>query len=256
MVDLLSNLKVYVVHYSPFCDRRRHMEDQLQKHGLHRLPVNWILEHDREVLVPDMTHSKDDYSLSMISVILKHMVAFRAAAEFPKAYHLVLEDDVTLADGFLEKLEGCLKELSDDWDMLFVGSGQGMHVPWWQRRKDRRVYFRGWKPTWWGGGGASRCGEAYLIAPSFAQRFLDCAKAQPPYLRPIDWLMNEVGYQLHTRSWWCEPPLAFQGVFLSWTKHQGLLHAGASNRVDSRFRQVLRTCRQWFIAGFRSSSYF
>ena len=252
---MATGLRVHVVHYSLFHERRQHMEDQIQRHELDRwFPVNWILEHDRETLTSAMTGAAASGSLSMNSVIFKHLVAFRTAAESPGSHHLVLEDDVTLVDGFLDKLAICLDELPADWDMLFVGSGQGMPVPWWRRRTGRHIYFRGWRPTWWGGGGASRCAEAYLIAPRFARRFLDCPGAQPPYKRPIDWLMNEVGHELCTRSWWCEPALAFQGAFDSWTKNPALQDVAVSKAGASRLRDVLHRCRRSVVAGFKSSA--
>jgi hypothetical protein len=74
----------------------------------------------------------------------------------------------------------------------------------------------------WGGGGCSRCTEAYLIHPAFARRLLDSHWSKPPFDRPIDWLLNGAGVEFKARSYWAEPPLVTQGAFESWTKDRNL----------------------------------
>ncbi len=217
----LEGLRIHLVHYTPLVDRRRHVERELESHGLNQFPVHWITEFDREEILQEHANGKFGdpaaFPASFVSVILKHLEAFRCAAQSDAPWHLVLEDDILIQPDFLNRLSRALTQLPDDWEIFFVGDGCDLHIPFWRRRPGRLVYFRGYKPTWWGGGGISRCGAAYLIRPESARRFLTSKHAAPPYHTAIDWLMNAAGLELKFRSYWAEPPLICQGAFPSWT---------------------------------------
>lgn len=202
-----------------------HMEQALREHGLDRFPVEWVTTYDREDVLVDGAYERGDWGdptlieAGSISLILKHLEVYRAVVAKADAWHLILEDDVLIRPGFLSALEGCLAELPAKWDLCYVGLGCSLHVPWWLRRAGRRMYWRGWKRgLLWGGGGCSRCTEAYLIHPSCAERVLASRFAKPPFDRPIDWHLNAAGAALHIHSYWAEPPLVTQGAFESWMK--------------------------------------
>ncbi len=218
-----DNLRVYVVHYTRFTERREHMEHLLKEHGLDEFPVRWISEYDREELLKDFEEGKlgdpKKIAAASISLIKKHLLVYKLAAQEPNCWHLVLEDDVLVQPGFLPALARCLADLPEAWEMFFIGEGCTLHIPWWRRRSGKRVYFRGWKPWWRAGGGTSRCTEAYLVNPVFAARLLETSFTKPPFASPIDWLLAEAGYEMHIRSYWAEPPLISQGAFESWTKN-------------------------------------
>lgn len=223
-----DNLRVHVAHYTRFVERRIHLENQLALSGLVAFEPGWIEEFDREEILTE--YEKGVYgnpsviNASVVSVILKHLRAFKAAAESEVPYHLVLEDDVVIPRDFLGSLMVSLRQMPDDWEILFVGDGCNLRIPFWRRRTGKDVYFRGWKKTWWGGAGTARCAAAYVIRPGFARRFLENPKSRPPFGdTAIDWLMAEVGYELKIRSYWSEPPLIRQGAFESWTKDKRLM---------------------------------
>ncbi|MBX7209078.1 MAG: hypothetical protein K1X78_12245 [Verrucomicrobiaceae bacterium] len=221
-----ENLRIHVVHYSPFVERRAHMELVLREHGFDGFPVDWMLQHDREALLDEWSRGEwgdpGVIAASSVSLILKHIEVWRLVAREPERMHLVLEDDILVKPGLIADLECCLTQLPQDWEMLFVGEGCGLHVPWWRRRPGRRVYFRGWKPWFRAGGGTSRCTEAYFIEPGLAARLSASRFARPPFTCPIDWLLCEAGREMHIRSYWAEPPLITQGAFESWTKNPAL----------------------------------
>ncbi|MBB5030976.1 glycosyltransferase family 25 protein [Prosthecobacter vanneervenii] len=220
-----DNLRVHVIHYTRLKERRMHMEQALRDHGLDRFPVAWVTVHDREDVLANGAYDRGDWgdpqsiAAGSISLILKHLAVYREVAAEPDAWHLILEDDVLIRPGFVSALEACLTELPARWDLFYVGLGCSLHVPWWLRRTGRRTYWRGWKPgLLWGGGGCSRCTEAYLIHPNCAERVLASHFAKPPFDRPIDWLLNAAGAALQIHSYWAEPPLVTQGAFESWMK--------------------------------------
>lgn len=216
-----ENLRVYVIHYTPFVERRAHMETILRAHGLDRFRVRWISEHDREEILEDYQAGKygdpTKIAASSVSLILKHLAVYQMAAADPEGLHLVLEDDILVKPGLLDSMDARLQELPEDWELFFIGEGCNLHVPWWRRRAGKRVYFRGWKPWIRGGAGTSRCTEAYFVRPDFARRFLASKFAKWPWGdTAIDWLLAEAGHDLHIRSYWAEPPLITQGAFASW----------------------------------------
>lgn len=221
-----ENLSIYIIHYSPFKGRRNHMEKAISEHGLGHFPVRWITEYDREDIAE--AHRQGTYcdpgilNASHISVILKHFECYKTISGNPSPYHLILEDDVFLTSGFIDRLSVVLRELPLDWKMFFVGGGHNLHIPFWQRRPGQRVYPREPRAVPFAGAGISRCAEAYLINPNFASTFLKSHKATPPFTRSIDWIINEVGEELKISSHWAEPPLARQGAFESWTKNPSL----------------------------------
>ena len=230
---MLEPLRVQVIHWTSLVERRAHVERVLEETGLARhAAVRWVTEWDQEAVRAEGAFEAGHWGdlarirAGSVSLILKHVAAWRqvATTSEPGGWHLILEDDVLVprAEAFLEDLKRVMNELPDSgWDLIFIGLGCDLHVPWWRRRRGRRVHWRGWRRGWiWGGGGCSRCTEAYLIHPDFARRLVASCWVEPPFEQPIDWLLNEAGQALKARSFWAEPPLVTQGAFESWEKDE------------------------------------
>lgn len=230
---MLEQLRVQVIHWTALVERRAHVERVLEETGLARqAEVRWVTEWDQEAVRAEGAYEAGRWGdparirAGSVSLILKHVAAWRRVAEAaesdPAGWHLVLEDDVLVprAATFWADFGQVVAELPEGgWDLLFIGLGCDLHVPWWRRRRGRRVHWRGWRRGWlWGGGGCSRCTEAYLIHPEFARRLVKSRWVEPPFDRPIDWLLNAAGAALRARSFWVEPPLVTQGAFQSWEK--------------------------------------
>jgi hypothetical protein len=219
-------MRVWLVHYTPLAERRAHLERELAAAGLGKFDPVWLLEHDREAITPEEQEGQmtGDLNAGHLSVILKHLLAIRRAAESEVPFHLILEDDVVIDREWEVKMAEILAALPADWEMVFVGDGCNLHVPWWRRiltgkrLREAGVFFRGWRAAWWGGGGMSRCAAGYVIRPESARRLLKSSHIHPPFEVAIDWMMNRVGEELKFRSYWAEPPLVTQGAFESWTK--------------------------------------
>ena len=223
-------LEVQVIHYTKLAERRPHVEKVLVETGLNRFPVRWISEWDQEAVLDGGRYERGEWgepgaiAAGSVSLIMKHVEAWKQVVERAERglWHLILEDDVLVPESerLVADLEAVTRELPEGgWDLLFVGLGCGLHVPWWRRllSPGKRVFWRGWRPGWlWGGGGCSRCTEAYLIHPDFAKRLLESRDAKPPFRRAIDWLLNEAGVEMKARAFWVEPALMTQGAFESW----------------------------------------
>ncbi len=221
-------LGVQVIHYTGLAERRPHVERVLEETGLNGCPVRWVAEWDKEAVLEGGRYERGEWgkpgeiAAGSVSLILKHVSAWQAVVADPEGWHLILEDDVLVPEPsrLMADLEAVTRELPEGgWDLLFVGLGCGLHVPWWRRllRPGKRVFWRGWRRGHlWGGGGCSRCTEAYLIHPAFAERLLESRHAKPPFRRAIDWLLNEAGEAMQARAYWVEPALVTQGAFESW----------------------------------------
>lgn len=217
-----EGLTIYVIHYTRFTERRAHMEALLRNSGLDQFPIRWVTEHDREELLNSHAEGKwcdpGKLAAGSVSLILKHLLAYQLITVKPQGWHLILEDDILIQPESLKKMYAMVQKLPSNWELFFIGLGCQLHVPWWKRRPGKEVYFRGWKKWWRGGGGCSRCTEAYFINPTFANRLLASRFAHPPFDTAIDWLLNKAGWEMRIHSYWAEPPVITQGAFVSWTK--------------------------------------
>jgi GR25 family glycosyltransferase involved in LPS biosynthesis len=57
-----------------------------------------------------------------IGIYLSHYIMWSVCDAFPDEYFLLLEDDVILTDGFIEKMNQALNHTPKDFDFLFLGS--------------------------------------------------------------------------------------------------------------------------------------
>ena len=55
---------------------------------------------------------------------------------------IIFEDDITLFSNFYDKLQIYMKQLPDDWDIFFFGSGWNLHIPEKVRKDNQYVYFK------------------------------------------------------------------------------------------------------------------
>jgi hypothetical protein len=223
-------LEVQVIHYTGLAERRPHVERVLAETGLDGFPVRWVTEWDKEAVLEGGRYERGEWgepgaiAAGSVSLIMKHVSAWQSVVADPGGWHLILEDDVLVPEPerLVANLEAVTRELPEGgWDLLFVGLGCGLHVPWWRRllSPGKRGSGRGGRPGGrGGGGGCSRCTEAYLIHPDFAKRLLESRDAKPPFRRAIDWLLNEAGVEMKARAFWVEPALMTQGAFESWMK--------------------------------------
>lgn len=210
-------MRTFVVHYRKLVDRRRVMDLQLREHGLEADYVDWF---DRDTV--------DAHDLSMfdrrrrgwrmrrvmsnvqVSITLSHLHCIREAAS-ETAPCLVLEDDAVLAPDFRARLDGCMSQLPADWEALFVGDGCGLHIPKEMQREGQLAYAKGPERTDWGGKGATRCMDSYLLHPKGAARVVaHLAELPGPIDKPVDWWMNDVIRRIGLRVWWAEPTMCSQ----------------------------------------------
>jgi len=117
--------EIFVCHYTPLIERKKHMIEQFCNHDIHN--YQFIETYDKESLSIDDKCRFDPKILdSEISLFLKHMDIFSKDID---DIIVVLEDDAIFVDGFKEKLEDYLKKLENlDWDIAFTGACCDLHA--------------------------------------------------------------------------------------------------------------------------------
>jgi GR25 family glycosyltransferase involved in LPS biosynthesis len=206
-------MDAYVIHYTPLKERKEHITNELKREGLSSI---FVEDYDREVLTASDTEKFDISSVNLgkVSLILKHIEAWRQIVSSAQPYGLIFEDDAVLCSDFLPKLRNYIEELPADFDVLMINSGCDLHIPEEMLIEGIHVYLRGLSCTPWGGFGGTRCTDAYLISKECARKFLeiyDSLEAASINIA-LDWWMNDLMRKIGARVFWAEPSLVSQGT--------------------------------------------
>lgn len=191
-------------------DRKKHIIEQFEKHNI--TDYEFIERFNKEDLcVRDRLPF--DYSLqeSMISIINKHFYAYK---QISKHYDsgLIFEDDVILSDDFVEKLNKYMTEIPDDYDMLFIGDGCGFHIEKDKLIPGKHIYEKCLQPTKWGGDGATRCADSYIISKKCAIQLCDYIWNLTSKINmSTDWWLNIAARDNNFKAYWAEPTIVTQG---------------------------------------------
>jgi hypothetical protein len=205
-------MKTYIIHYTPLKERRIHMVRLLGEEWILEEP-EFIVEADREALTAaDLANFADPIHRGWStlkpadkSVIAKHRIAWKKVKEIS----IIFEDDVILAPNFSDTLSKYMSALPPDWDLLFIGDGCGLHIQTDHISPYTYIYPKSVQPTTWGGDGATRCADSYVISPRCAAAF--AADPDRPIWKPIDFYMNDLCRKYKCKVFWAEPTIVTQG---------------------------------------------
>lgn len=206
-------MKIFVLHYSKLVDRKKHILEQFNKQGI--TDYEFIEKYDREDLQDCDTLLFDKgIKKSVVSLTNKHFYAYNMIAEnYEKA--LILEDDVILCDNFMEKLNNYITQLPENFDMLFIGNGCNLHIEKHKLIPNKNIYEKCLYPTRWGGDGASRCSDSYIISKKCATKlceYINCLKYNKGKITlTTDWWLNVAARDNNFKVYWAEPTIVTQG---------------------------------------------
>jgi GR25 family glycosyltransferase involved in LPS biosynthesis len=206
------------VHYKKLVARRHALEQRLREEGL---AAHFVDQYDRETITPedrrlfdngiDWLRFRRKVAPVQVAISLSHAWCFREAAELA-APTLVLEDDALLAAGFAASLDRCLADAPSGWDLLFLGDGCGFHIPAELQVPGKSVHPKSHEATSWGGAGATRCTDSYVMTPRAARELRDDFFASGRKIgQPIDWWMNDAIRRRALAVYWAEPTFVTQG---------------------------------------------
>ena len=204
-------IKIFVLHYSKLVDRKKYILEQFIKHNI--INFEFIEKYDKdEITDSESIIFNKTYKKSTMSLHLKHNYVYNIIAEnYDNA--LIFEDDAILSDNFVDKLNNYMYQLPEDWDMLFIGNGCNLHIEKHNIKPDINIYKKCLYPTQWGGDGATRCTDSYLVNKK-------CAKKLCEYINEltykidnnIDWWLNIASRDNNLNVYWAEPTIVTQGT--------------------------------------------
>ena len=202
-------MKVFVIHYKKLIDKKNNIIEQFKKYNI--LDYEFI-EIDRDELKEeDLNMFVKNFPTSCIAILLSHLYAYKQISE---KYDdgLIFEDDVILSDDFLNIYNKYINQLPIDYDMFFIGDGCNLHIEKNKLLPDKNVYEKCLYPTNWGGDGATRCIDSYLVNKKCATEMLNYFNNLTEKITTnLDWFLNIVIRSKQFKIYWAEPTIVTQG---------------------------------------------
>jgi len=207
-------MKIFVLHYTKLTSRKQHIIQEFKKHGI--TDYEFIEKFDKDAITDDeCSEFSRDYITKRraeLSLHLKHLYLYRLMVRENYDEVLVFEDDVILSTGFVEILARYMTQLPKDYDMLFIGDGCNLHIPQSMRTPNQYIYEKCLHETAWGGNGAAKCTDSYIISKKCAKKICDYVAGLTKKIDlPVDWWLNEVARDLTLKVYWAEPTIVTQG---------------------------------------------
>jgi GR25 family glycosyltransferase involved in LPS biosynthesis len=203
-------MKIFVIHYKKLIERKKHIIEQFKKHNITDYE---FIEIDRDELSNENTSMfEKNYSNSQIAISLSHFYAYK---EISEKYEngLIFEDDIILSNNFINKLNTFISQLPETYDMLFIGDGCNLHIEKHKLVRGKYVYEKCLQPTKWGGDGASRCCDSYLVNKKCATKLCEYINNLSYKIKlEIDWWLNVASRDNNFKVYWSEPTIVTQGT--------------------------------------------
>lgn len=205
-------MKIFVLHYTKLTDRKKHIISQFENHNI--LDYEFIEKFDKDEINDIYNLKFEKIKLGSASLILKHHYVYKQIAEYDDNDNdfLILEDDVILTDNFMTILNQYMTQLPKDYDMLFIGDGCNLHIEKDKIIPNKFIYEKCLYPTKWGGDGATRCTDSYVISKKCARTLCDYFNNLKYKINlPIDWWLNVAARDNNLKIYWAEPTIVKQG---------------------------------------------
>jgi len=212
-------MKIFVLHYAKLTERKRHIIEQFKKHGI--TDYEFIEKFDKYLITddecPEFSRDYINDRRAELSLHLKHIYIYRLMVRENYDQVLIFEDDVILSEGFMPLLNLYMTQLPKDYDMLFIGDGCNLHIPISMQTPNKYIYEKCLHETAWGGNGAAKCTDSYIISNMCAKKICDyidtliTAVDTKKINLPADWWLNQVARELTLKVYWAEPTIVTQG---------------------------------------------
>jgi glycosyl transferase family 25 len=203
-------MKIFVVHYKKLINRKTHVLEQFKKHNITDYE---FIEIDRDELhEQNISMFENNYSTSQIAILLSHFYAYKQISD-KYDNGLIFEDDIILSDNFMNILNNYMSQLPENYDMLFIGDGCNLHIEKYKLIPNKNIYEKCLYPTSWGGDGASRCTDSYIISKKGAKKLCEYINNLLYKINlPIDWWLNVASRDNNFKVYWAEPTIVTQGT--------------------------------------------
>ncbi|MBM4225968.1 MAG: glycosyltransferase family 25 protein [Gammaproteobacteria bacterium] len=212
-------MKIFVLHYAKLTERKRHIIEQFERHGITDYEI--IEKFDKDLITddecPEFSRDYINNRRAELSLHLKHIYTYRLMVRENYDQVLIFEDDVILSEGFIPLLNLYMTQLPKEYDMLFIGDGCNLHIPISMQTPNKYIYEKCLHETAWGGNGAAKCTDSYIISNMCAKKICDyidtliTAVDTKKINLPADWWLNQVARELTLKVYWAEPTIVTQG---------------------------------------------
>lgn len=214
-------MKIFIAHYSKLTDRKNSILEQFKIQNITDYEFIELFDKD-ELTDKETLKYSSKLKKSEISIMLKHLYIYQQIAQNESEYALIFEDDVILSSNFTDKLEQYVSQLPKDFDMLFIGDGCNLHIEKHVIQPNKYTYEKCLHPTSWGGNGATRCCDSYIVSKKCAAKLCNYLQIVVNINLPIDWWLNEAARDNNLKIFWAEPTIVTQGsqnnIFKSYSK--------------------------------------
>jgi len=192
-------MKIFVVHYDKLVKRKEIIIQQLNKYNFN---YEFVSNKGKDKLTIDDIRKFRNLNKSEISLTLHHIECFKKIVENNLEFALILEDDVILHHNFSQKLDFYMCRLPEEWDMLFIGDGCGMHIDENNLVNGKFIYKND----------KTRCLDSYLISNRCCKIILEKLQLlNYTILCPVDHWLNYVIRNNNFNVYWAEPTIVTQG---------------------------------------------
>lgn len=203
-------MRIFVIHYKKLINRKLFILEQFKKYNISDYE---FIEIDRdEIYNHNISMFQENYNNSQIAISLSHFYAYKQISD-KYDNGLIFEDDVILNDNFTDILNKYFTQLPKDYDMLFIGDGCKLHIENHKLISNQNIYEKCLNPTSWGGNGASRCTDSYIISKKCANKLCEYINSLEYKIKlPIDWWLNVAARDNIFKVYWAEPTIVTQGT--------------------------------------------
>ena len=197
-------VQYYIIHNGE-TSRRETMIRLLTENGVDMKDVKWVLHPNKGEISDELANKLTSKHLKKgyISCTYKHFLSLKDIVENNYEYSVIMEDNIgSVFDNIPDRLELYLKQLPNDWDILF-------DTTWCSYKticeeeviSNKFVYKKSNEITKFCHGG-TRVAQFYFLN-------LKCAKKlynnYLPFDNAPDWWMNTLFRKLNINSYWSEP---------------------------------------------------
>ena len=216
------NIPIFITHWTKLKRRKRELLERMKKEELDGRFIEKYdsqdLDLESEWCLKFTNHLKSGEASkngAVISLFLKHIECYRIMIEENIEVALILEDDVLFENDFKNKLSNYINQLPDDWNVLCIGNGCGLHISSkrFSEKKPPNVYLKYAGKIEGEGIGLYRCTDSYLINLKTAtQIYGNFIKTNQNHINDaVDFWLNKTSSGLGHKMYWCEPTITRQG---------------------------------------------
>ena len=211
-----NNFLIYIVHYDILVDRKINLIKQFNENNISENKYIFITNYKRDnISLTDLQlFENNSVSPGSIAITLSHLSCYSRLVSNNDKYCLIFEDDVIFNNNFNEKLNNYISQLPEDFDMCFIGDGCNLHIPTYIiKNSNTNIFLKDNEPSLWGGDGATRCTDSYLISNKCADKILSYISTMDKKInKNIDWWLNDIIRLLNFKVYWTEPTIVTQGT--------------------------------------------